>query len=93
VFGREIPQVLLIHANEINAECLDALLARLSARGDRFVTLEDATKDEACKTEDRFVGTFGPSWLHRWGIARGVPVSMRDEPDPPAWVMDAYNGR
>jgi hypothetical protein len=57
------------------------------------VTLEEAMRDEACETEDRFVGTFGPSWLHRWGIARRVPVSMRDEPDPSAWVMEAYHGR
>ena len=47
-------------------------------------------QDEAYGTEDRFVGTFGPSWLHRWGIARGIPVSMRDEPDPPTWVMERY---
>ncbi len=93
VFGREIPQTLLIHANTINAEQLDAMLTRLDARGYRFVTLEAAMTDEAYLTEDRFVGTFGPSWLHRWGIARGIPVSMRDEPDPPKWVMARYEAR
>lgn len=90
VFGRGIPQVLLIHANALNAECLDDMLSALKARGYRFVTLEHAMQDEAYRTADRFVGTFGPSWIHRWGIARGVPMSMRDEPDPPTWVLDAF---
>ena len=83
--------MLLIHANEINTECLDAMLTRLASRGYRFVTLDEAVKDAAYGTEDRFVGTFGPSWLHRWGIARGIPVSMREEPDPPQWVTDEYS--
>jgi peptidoglycan-N-acetylglucosamine deacetylase len=93
VFGREVPQTLLIHANTINAEQLDAMLTRVEARGYRFVTLEEAMQDEAYRTEDRFVGTFGPSWLHRWGIARGIPVSMRDEPDPPKWVIERYHAK
>jgi peptidoglycan/xylan/chitin deacetylase (PgdA/CDA1 family) len=93
VFGREVAQVLLTHANEINAACLDEMLARLKARGYRFISLDEAMRDEAYRTEDRFVGSFGPSWLHRWGIARGFPVSMRDEPDPPQWVLDAYQDK
>ena len=33
MFGRQIPQILLIHDNALNTECLDALLEKLEKRG------------------------------------------------------------
>jgi len=87
-FGREIPQILLIHSNDLHTDALDALLTRIEQRGYRWVTLGDAMKDAAYQTPDAFVGTNGPSWLHRWRVAKNLPVRMRDEPDPPQWVVD-----
>jgi peptidoglycan/xylan/chitin deacetylase (PgdA/CDA1 family) len=87
-FGREIPQVLLIHVNEINAAHLDAMLTRIEARGYRFVTLEEAMRDPAYATPDEYVGAWGISWLHRWTVSLGLPVRLRDEPDPPSWVLE-----
>ncbi|MBC8646525.1 MAG: polysaccharide deacetylase family protein, partial [Thermoanaerobaculia bacterium] len=37
--GREPPQVLLLHANALNAEYLDELVAMVARRGYRFVSL------------------------------------------------------
>jgi hypothetical protein len=37
VLGREVPQVLLLHANRLNADHLEALLDRTRARGYRFL--------------------------------------------------------
>jgi peptidoglycan/xylan/chitin deacetylase (PgdA/CDA1 family) len=91
-FGREIPQILLIHANEINADCLDEMLERLEARGYAFVSLEDALLDPAYGTPDEYVGRNGPSWLHRWRVSLGLPSRLRDEPDPPDWALQAYQG-
>jgi len=90
MFGREIAQILLLHDNELNADALATLLDRLAARGYGFVSLDTALGDEAFRTPDRFVGNFGPSWLHRWRVALGLPSRMRDEPDPPQWVLDGY---
>ena len=87
-FGREIPQILVIHSNDLHTDALDALLARFEQRGYRWVTLGDAMKDPAYTTPDEFVGTFGPSWLHRWRVAKKLPPRMKDEPDPPQWVVD-----
>jgi peptidoglycan/xylan/chitin deacetylase (PgdA/CDA1 family) len=87
-FGRDIAQILLIHANELHTDTLDALLTRLEQRGYRFVTLGTAMKDAAYATPDELVTTFGPSWLHRWRIAKTLPSRMKDEPDPPQWVVD-----
>jgi peptidoglycan/xylan/chitin deacetylase (PgdA/CDA1 family) len=89
-FGRPIPQVLLVHAHGTNADALDALLARLAADGYRFVRLATALDDEAWRSPDGYVGRYGPSWLHRFRIAKGLPSRLRDEPDPPKWVLDAY---
>jgi peptidoglycan/xylan/chitin deacetylase (PgdA/CDA1 family) len=87
-FEREIPQILLIHSNELHTDALDGLLTRIERRGYRWVTLGDAMKDAAYATPDDFVGTNGPSWLHRWRASRNLPSRMRDEPDPPQWVAD-----
>lgn len=89
-FGREIPQIFLIHANTLNGEVLGAMLARLSERGYRFVTLEDALSDPAYLTEDVYVGPYGISWLHRWRHGLGLPNRLIDEPEPPEWVMEGY---
>ena len=87
-FGRDVPQILLIHTNEINTDALDALLTRTEQRGYRWVTLGDAMKDTAYATPDDYVGTSGPSWLHRWRVAKALPPRMSDEPDPPQWILE-----
>ena len=87
LFGREIPQILLTHVNSINADALPELLARLARRGYRFVTLDEALGDEAYRTPDLYVGKVGPSWLHRFALARKRPFRLQEEPDPPADII------
>jgi peptidoglycan/xylan/chitin deacetylase (PgdA/CDA1 family) len=89
-FGREIPQVLLLHADDLNALYLGRILDRLESRGYRFITLRTALADSAYATPDGYVGRWGISWLHRWRAGLGLPSRLRDEPDPPAWVLDDY---
>ena len=38
-FGRDIPQILLIHSNDLHTDVLDALLTKFEQRGYRWVTL------------------------------------------------------
>lgn len=92
-FGRPIPQILLAHVNRLNADVLPDLLKNLRKRGYRFVTLEQALADPAWSTKDLYVGDNGPSWLERFSVALGKPNRLVDEPDPPQWVLDAYNAR
>jgi peptidoglycan/xylan/chitin deacetylase (PgdA/CDA1 family) len=89
-FGREIPQVLLVHANATNAASLGELLDRLAGRGYRFVALDEALADGAWRTPDEYVGARGPSWLYRFRVAKGLPLGLEREPDPPKWVLDLY---
>jgi peptidoglycan/xylan/chitin deacetylase (PgdA/CDA1 family) len=88
-FGHEIPLVLLMHADRINADHLDAVLRLMEQRGYRFITLDEALKDKAYETPDLYVGSDGGSWLDRWQIALGHPVRSA-EPQPPDWVQKDY---
>jgi peptidoglycan-N-acetylglucosamine deacetylase len=88
LLGREIPQVLLLHANALNADRFPQLAAIMKARGYRFVALEEALRDEAYRRPDTYVGRWGLSWLHHWEITEGRKRSP--SPDPPDWVMKAY---
>ena len=91
VVGREFPQVLLIHASEMNADLMPDLLAMFRKRGYRFVTLDEALADPAYGLPENYVGRNGFSWIHRWSRAKGMP--NKGEPDPPAWVRDGFAGR
>lgn len=86
--GREIRQVLLLHANALNADQFGALAEMMKGRGYRFVTLSEALQDEAYRLPDDYVGQWGISWLHHWELAAGKKRSP--SPDPPAWIMEAY---
>ncbi len=91
VVGYEVKQILLIHANLLNADCLDDVLSGIEDRGYTFVSLEEALRDEAYQIPDEYVGRMGLSWLHRWTVNKGLPMTIRDEPDPPKFILDAYN--
>lgn len=87
LFGREIAQIMLIHANFINSDYFDDLAAMFKKRGYRFVDLETALKDDAYRMPDKFVGGAGISWLHRWALDRGRENVLPDEPTVPDFVL------
>ena len=89
LFGREMAQTLLIHANFINSDYLDDLAAMFRKRGYRFVTLEEALKDDAYRLPDTYVGPAGISWIHRWALAKGREWVLLDEPRVPGFVLRA----
>jgi peptidoglycan-N-acetylglucosamine deacetylase len=91
VVGREIPQIILLHANQLNADTMPEMLSMLKRRGYAIVTLDQALKDTAYALPDSYVGTNGISWIHRWAHTKGMP--QRWEPDPPKWILDAYYER
>lgn len=89
LFDREIRQVLLVHANALNAHAFGALADRLAKAGHRFITLERALEDPAYRSADGWRGAGGISWLDRWAITRGVPKGFFDgEPRTPGWVQE-----
>jgi peptidoglycan/xylan/chitin deacetylase (PgdA/CDA1 family) len=88
VVGREIPQTLLIHASQLNADLMPDLLAMFRRRGYTFITLDQALADDAYRLPEEYVGPNGFSWIHRWSKTKGMPP--KGEPNPPAWVEEAW---
>ncbi len=67
--GHDVGQVLLLHANALAADHLDALLAAIEARGWRFVPLAEALADSVYLRPDDYAGPIGLSWLYRFAPA------------------------
>jgi peptidoglycan/xylan/chitin deacetylase (PgdA/CDA1 family) len=93
IFGRDIPQTIVLHANDINADTLGEILHRLEGRGYRFVTLEYAMTDPVYQTKDALITKSGPTWLWRWMKSKGQNVSFKGDPEPPQWVIDLYTAK
>ncbi|MBD2702545.1 polysaccharide deacetylase family protein [Spirosoma sp. BT702] len=92
LFGRPIKHTLLIHANTINSDYLGTLFARLKQRGYSFVSLSEALTDPAYRSEDRFYGKGGISWLHRWALTKGKKGAFfKGEPEVPAMIDELAN--
>ena len=87
VVGREIPQILLIHASQLNADLMPDLLAMFRRRGYTFISLDQALSDKAYQLPEEYAGRGGFSWIHRWSKTKGMPP--KGEPDPAAWVEAA----
>jgi peptidoglycan/xylan/chitin deacetylase (PgdA/CDA1 family) len=88
--GYEVRQVLLLHANELNADHFEDLVSMMKRRGYSFVSLEEALKDEAYRLPDAQT-TRGLSWIHRWMLAKGM--KMRPEPREPGFITEMFNAR
>ena len=83
--------MLLLHANQLNADLLPQMLEMFRRRGYRFVTLDQALADPAYASADDYAGRGGFSWIHRW--SRTMGLAPKGEPEPPAWVTDAMAAR
>jgi hypothetical protein len=86
LFGYEIPQILLIHCNELNAITLRETIARLRKRGYEFITLDEAMKDPAYQRPDSFAGP-GGSWLSRTATLTGKRLTVTNA-RVPAWITE-----
>ena len=90
LFDREIRQVLLLHANALNARTFDNLAHRLQARGYTFVSLDRALLDAAYGWPEAYFGPSGITWIHRWAITIGKRGSFfAGEPTVPDWITRA----
>ena len=91
VAGREFPQILLIHASELNSQMMPAILEMFRGRGYSFVSLDRALQDDVYRLPENYVGRGGFSWIHRWSMTKGMPGKA--EPDEPEWVRKAFEAR
>lgn len=78
---------MLLHANRLNADVIDQVLAIFAQQQYRFVTLEAAQADPAYKTPDILAIRDGWMWGYRWARELGVKVDGRLETEPPDWII------
>ena len=81
VLGYEQPQVMLLHANDLNAAMLDSVLTLFERTRYRFVSLDAAQSDPAYQIPDTVITPDGPMWGYRWAQARHITVSGALEPE------------
>ena len=88
LMGRNVPHVLLLHANTLNARTFDELVAAYRKRGYAFVALEHALRDPSYESQDLYIGDAGITWLHRWALTKGMPP--RKEPREPEFIAALF---
>jgi len=92
LFGHEIKQVLLLHANALNADYFDELARMMKKRGYQFVSLDEALSDDAYRSADKYTGGESLNWLDRWAVTRGVKKAQNALdafPEVPGFVAKA----
>ena len=89
VVGYEPKQILLLHANTLEADHIGELLDLLRQRGYTFITLENALSDQAYALPDTYVSEGGTNWIDHWAITRGQPPV--NTPQPPQVMIDRAN--
>ena len=87
--GYEPNQILLMHANQLEAEHIGEVLDLIRKRGYRFITLENALGDSVYALPDTYVGEEGSGWLEHWAITRGQPPLH--QPSAPQDMVDRSN--
>lgn len=85
--GYELKQILLLHANSLNADHLDSMIKMFRNRNYEFISLDEALKDTAYQLEEATV-IKGLSWLHRWMLAKGLEI--REEPNEPEIISELF---
>jgi peptidoglycan-N-acetylglucosamine deacetylase len=90
LFGRPVPEILLLHAGEVGAAQWDRLFTWLRSEGFRFATADEVLSDPVFAEAPRYVGPYGFGlWdriLHERRVAEAieaVTVLLREQAE--AW--------
>lgn len=88
LFGRNIKQIALFHANTLNADYIEEIIKIYIKNNYEFIPLKEALLDEAYSTEITTFGKYGVSRLDRWALSKGKKGSFfKNEPVTPEYIM------
>lgn len=90
LFGHNIPYIMLMHSNQLNALMLDKVLSIFEEHGYKFVTVEEALKDPTYQTPDNYAGDDGKIWQDRWALSMGKYPNVGPR-ESPKWMWDLYD--
>jgi peptidoglycan-N-acetylglucosamine deacetylase len=85
LLGYEPRQVLLLHANWLEADHVVGLLDALRKRGYQFISLQDALDDAVYSVPDDYTGEESGVWIDHWARSRG---HQPNGPAFPQWLLD-----
>ena len=85
MFGRDIPQTLVLTPSRLVTDTADEFFGMAAKRGYSFIAIDEAQSDEAYRTKENFTGDSGISWFERWAMAKGS--KLRPEPEVDADVQ------
>ena len=89
LFGRNINQILLLHASLLNSDYMDSLAKMFKKNNYNFVTLDKALEDNAYKTPVTVYGNWGISWIDRWALSQGKKGDFfAGDPVPPDYIKN-----
>lgn len=89
LFDRDVSQIMLTHANQLNADCMGKLLEMLKKHGYTFASQSEALKDDAYNEPITKFSNWGISWLEKWVLSRGQNLDiLKDSPDVPSFITN-----
>lgn len=91
LFGRPVPQILLLHANEVGSAQWDRLFTWLEERGYRFAGADEVLADPAFAEPHRYVGHFGSSLWDRLAAERGTGKALEEVRTMIRTQVEAWN--
>ena len=87
MFGRDIRQVLLLHASALNSEYVDSLAIMFRKNNYEFISMDKALEDKAYQTEITKYGNWGISWIDKWALSQGKKGDFfKEEPITPDYI-------
>lgn len=85
LFGRPIKHIVLMHANELTAENLDAMAVLLKGKGYKFISVEEALQDPVYQMPEKYFGS--SDRLGHWAFSNGKKLNP---PQPSEFLQQPY---
>lgn len=87
LFGRDISQILLLHASLLNTDYMEALAKMFRKNNYDFISMQEALNDEAYNTPVSVFGNWGISWIDRWALSQGKKGDFfKGDPATPDYI-------
>lgn len=87
LFGRYIPQIMLLHSSLLNSDCTGLLATMFEKKNYEFVAMDDVLKDNAYQTSVTVYNEWGISWIDKWALSQGKKGDFfKDEPNTPDYI-------
>ncbi len=87
LFGRDIKQILLLHASLLNADAMDSLAGMFQRNGYEFISMTEVLEDVVYQTPITKYGNWGISWIDRWALSQGKKGDFfKGDPATPDYI-------